>query len=315
MSSTETGDSSDLEPPSSMDRLDSYHTKMTGLSLEDREKTIPALAMRSYHLPNHTWTQDWWQYQANNHPVLGICCHHKLHPVRFWMRILILCGSICFGLAVTNCIWLWFYYNTDETVLVLSVGTFLNHTGLSEGQPEDDRGIQQHEAHITKGMIVLWTLGGVLHAVFDNTIWYISACVCCLPGQAFGHLERYRRIGTYMVMIAVVLAAAAATMVIVIRASLDDSHKAARDSLADVSSGGIYEDVKDPTAWEFLISYAIELALALCVYYPVLATLLFSGILGCGKIPVLGGRPYEIAREEKQARRKSLKGRSSLSEV
>ena len=37
----------------------------------------------------------------------------------------------------------------------------------------------------------------------------------------------------------------------------------------------------------------------LFVYYPMFETVLFSGVLGCGSIPVLGGRPYEMKKEAK----------------
>ena len=39
------------------------------------------------------------------------------------------------------------------------------------------------------------------------------------------------------------------------------------------------------------------------VYYPLSGTMLFSGFLGCGSIPILGGRPYEILCEHKKAAR------------
>jgi hypothetical protein len=25
------------------------------------------------------------QYFRNNHPLLGICCHDKINPIKFWM--------------------------------------------------------------------------------------------------------------------------------------------------------------------------------------------------------------------------------------
>ena len=38
----------------------------------------------------------------------------------------------------------------------------------------------------------------------------------------------------------------------------------------------------------------MEVALSLAVWYPLMGALLFSGVLRCGKLPVLGGRPYEM---------------------
>lgn len=53
---------------------------------------------------------------------------------------------------------------------------------------------------------------------------------------------------------------------------------------------GDYIYTKEDTKYAFLIGYAIELTIALFVYYPFTSTVFFSGILGCGKIPILGGR-------------------------
>jgi hypothetical protein len=72
------------------------------------------------------------------------------------------------------------------------------------------------------------------------------------------------------------------------------------DLSSDLDSAGINDDniklgqTDDASAYEFLLGYVVELVLALIVYYPLLGTILFSGVLVCGKIPVLGGRPYEV---------------------
>jgi hypothetical protein len=59
-------------------------------------------------------------------------------------------------------------------------------------------------------------------------------------------------------------------------------------------------------------NYLIEFALALTVYYPLIATIFFSGILGCqGNIPVLGGRPRDLIMEEK-VKRKFEKRRQNM---
>lgn len=49
--------------------------------------------------------------------------------------------------------------------------------------------------------------------------------------------------------------------------------------------------------YEFLIAYFVEIALSYFFYYPVVGTLLFSGLLTCGRYPTVGGRPYEIKQE------------------
>jgi hypothetical protein len=271
----------------------------------DRERIIPALGWRAYHLPGNTWMEDYCQYLANNHPLFGICCHHPLHPVKFSHRILNLTGSIVFGLAVTNIIWLWLILdqNLDEEHTIITVSTTGITTNFTEIEALQDRpNVNDAVLNITEGMILLWTIGGGLHALYDNTIWYMTACVCCLPGQRLECLYRYRWCGTYFVVLTVIVSTAIATFVVVLRASLNEQEES--DATIVQSSGLINNSIQvryvhDKSAYEFLISYVVELALALFVYYPVIATVLFTGILGCGTVPILGGRPYEVKQEKR----------------
>lgn len=287
----------------SKDRIAAYEERVSGVSRFDRDVTIPMLALRSYHLPGNSWCDDYLQYYANNHPIFGICCHHALHPIRFRDRLVNLFGSIVFGLAVTNLIWLFFIFNEDrdedKTVLTISLGGISTNVTATM---EDEADVFE----VTEGMLLLWTLGGGLHALYDNTVWYLTACVCCLPGQRLECLYRYKWCGTYFVVITVVACTAVASFVVVLRATLENDEDS---DLSEIESGGLVDDkidlgdVDDKSAWRFLVSYSIELALALFLYYPVVATVLFSGFLGCGKVPVLGGRPYEVALEERIAAR------------
>lgn len=309
-------------PTNSRNRLQQYEERVSGVSSQERNEVIPALALRSYHLPGNSWCDDWFQYFANNHPVLGICCHNRLHPIRMRMRIINLIGSIVFGLAVTNMIWLWFIYNEDDAqspVLTLSLG------GVSVGGANNATGAQiddtnsnnnnnsQQQIEVTQGMVMLWTLGGGLHALFDNTIWYVTACVCCLPGRSLERLGKYKWCGSYIVVFVVVACTAFASFAVVLRATLDESQD--NVELSDLDTGGLTDDkidlsdgVSNASAYTFLIAYAIELVLALTVYYMIVGTILFSGVLGCGKIPILGGRPYEVMEEEKLKAREQAQG-------
>jgi hypothetical protein len=66
-----------------------------------------------------------------------------------------------------------------------------------------------------------------------------------------------------------------------------------------LESGGLVDDQVDlkdihKEDVSFLLNYVMEFALALLVYYPLGSVILFSGILGCGKLPILGGRPRDI---------------------
>jgi hypothetical protein len=267
--------------------------------------------MRAYHLPGNSWSEDWFQYFSNNHPLFGICCHHPLHPITFRMRIVNLFGSIVVGLAVTNIIWLWFIfsdeYDSNTTVLTISLGGIntdvynTTSSGRSSSQNSND------QINITEGMILLWTVGGIFHAVFDVTVWFMTACVCCLPGQRLERFYKYKWCGNYFVVLAVVACTAIATLSVLVRASLATEASVNSDvNVTGVDSAGLVDDniQLDPAndskeAFKYLLSYAVELALALLVYYPIVGTIFFSGILGCGKVPILGGRPYEMAQEQK----------------
>jgi hypothetical protein len=141
-----------------------------------------------------------------------------------------------------------------------------------------------------------------------------------------------------LVVVTTVLCAITATLAIVVRASIVASNNEKLDSLYGKNSselptnytiGNNDTDVwntnynislfntttevtllhEDANVYEFLLSYAIELTLALFVFYPLLETILFTGFLGCcGLLPVLGGRPYEVrqAIEKEKKRQKQL---------
>lgn len=278
----------------SRERLDVYFESTSGLSRLERDEIIPALAVRSYHLPGNSYWQDWFSYIANNHPLFGIFCHHKLHPVRRSIRLLSLFGSIAFGLAATNIVWL--YYETHNDDIVFTVGS--NSTTDIQLPSIDNTTATSIE--IKQSMIVLWTVGGGTHALFDNVVYYVSACACCLPNghTNYTRFKRYQKYGTLFVIVAAVLAAATASMVVLLRAVWESGSK-------DL------DGVKEASSFKFLISYCIELCLALLVYYPAIAFTLFSGILGCGRIPLFGGRAYEVRCEQNRDRKLEQTGTSS----
>jgi hypothetical protein len=332
----------------SRDRLSRYNERTTpsdeisGSNISDDEKElVAALGLRSYHLPGNSFCQDWFQYFANNHPIFGICCHHKNHPIGKRMRIINLFGSIVFGLCVTNVIWLSFLYikeDVDTAVVTISLGkgvsfgantnnaTNVDNTTISvdlsdisdignfnsiSNNDATSTSANGQEIQITEGMIMLWTVGGALHALFDNTIWYVTACVCCLPGRSLERLGKLRWCGSYIAVFAVIAFTACATFAVVLRATLDSNGE--NVDLTDLGTAGINDDniklgqTSDASAYEFMIGYAVELVLALIVYYPLVGTILFSGVLVCGKIPVLGGRPFEVSRQKRLAQSSNKK--------
>jgi hypothetical protein len=99
---------------------------------------------------------------------------------------------------------------------------------------------------------------------------------------------------------------ALATFAVALRAALttDDGVKAITSaSDLEESSSLAYQQahqqllrvqVDGANDYEFIIAYLVELALTYVVYYPIVGTIFFSGILTCGRYPLWGGRPYEI---------------------
>eukprot|EP00522_Entomoneis_paludosa_P002887 CAMPEP_0172468636 /NCGR_PEP_ID=MMETSP1065-20121228/61726_1 /TAXON_ID=265537 /ORGANISM="Amphiprora paludosa, Strain CCMP125" /LENGTH=551 /DNA_ID=CAMNT_0013226063 /DNA_START=16 /DNA_END=1671 /DNA_ORIENTATION=+ len=310
------------------ERLDAYNGRLAGRGSEtadssinpnydyDRDELIPAMALRSYHLPEYNYCADWMQFMSNTHPLFGICCHHRLHPVAWPMRLLHLLGSVIFGLLVTNLIWLFMVYENerdqDRPVVTIEVGSLNETLGqiapLANLTTTDSDGTS---IEITEGMIFLWTVGGTLHAFFDVTIWYLTACVCCLPGRSMESWAGLKRYGVILIAFTMVAIGAFTSFLVVLRATLSDNEDADLNQALDGEDGE--EDINPLTDWEdkssfqFLISYLVEVLLALVVYYPIVGTVLFTGVLGCGRIPVLGGRPYEVKQAERRQERLEAK--------
>ena len=52
--------------------------------------------------------------------------------------------------------------------------------------------------------------------------------------------------------------------------------------------------------FQYLYGYVIELIISLFVFTPIAQIILFSGILGCCSLPVLGGRLYEMRKSKRR---------------
>lgn len=266
------------------------------------DRLIKALSEQAYHLPGYVYWQDFRQYCLNNHPMFGICFHHKLHPVGWGMRALCFLASIVFGLVITNIVWLW-AEGLDDNGPVFSVDVGENaQRGTNVTQYLVDINEDNH-VEVTKDMIVLWTLGGAIHAFFDNTIWTLTICSFCNPGGRFEHLHKYKRFGVGMLAFAILFITAIATLSVVLRAAMESDEEVQYNEL---KSAGLFDDAVDfkghnKESYEFLMSYGVELAMALLIHFPIVGFILFSGCLNVrGKIPMLGGRPYEVLQEEEE---------------
>jgi hypothetical protein len=267
---------------------------------------VQYLALQSFHLPGNSYCQDWWQYMFNNHPVFGICCHHRLHPIKACTRIVALVGTIIFGLAMTNFFYLFYLSNPQFNQVVLTLVT------------DGDDG---EEWTLTTGMLLLWTVGGTVHTMYNLAIWHIAACGCCRRGGCFESCACCPSLGKQLLRVLVVIIIGLAAMIVLLRVGISNNHErndaeAQDDAVADIdidADGSLHNilddewttiEVANAQEFQFLLGYLVEMVLAFFIYYPIGGTILFSGILGCGRLPMLGGRPYEVAAEERRKKKK-----------
>lgn len=279
-------------------RLSSYRSTMGNSYVKDPNFLVPLLAAQAYHIPGNSWGQDWRQFFANNHPLFGICLHHKLHPIKSCTRIVALVGSIVFGLVLTNIFYLFYVWNPEFDQIVFSVT-------MDSGDVWS----------LTTGMLLLWTLGGSIHAAFNLCVWYIAACSCCRAGGCFESRACCPSFGKHLIRALVVMIVIMAILVVLMRVAIGNSDEASTVVSNNETDANAFDFFFTEEAWDFsiegeeefhfVLAYLVQMVLSLFVYYPLLGTILMTGVLGCGKLPILGGRPYEVAQFERK------KGRGS----
>jgi hypothetical protein len=114
---------------------------------------------------------------------------------------------------------------------------------------------QSDSFEISLGLLILWAGISCLHAVHDALVWYLYCAKIKLG---------------YLLWLFLWIGAA-----VVISAFSTDQI-----------------EHYDPI--EVLVYAGIEVAVSWLFWYPLVATILFSGILGCNRFPVLGGRPRQV---------------------
>ena len=240
----------------------SIQSRQTLFSYTEEEKDIiQRLVKRKYHLPGNSYWRDFKDYLVNNHHVLCFCFRHPLHPLRGTDRIFILIGSLSFGAFVTNAVVvLYLLYDIDLNEILYNLYGF----------------------DITKGMVSLWISGGLIHSIFDCLVWYIAACPCVQPGGVVDRCSKRLAscclyLGRNLVSSITLICILIATGTIAIRSSMVEKTATEIPSL--------------------LLLYTIEVVVSLFIYNPLMKLIMFSGVLGCFRIPILGGRPYEIRQE------------------
>jgi len=260
-----------------------YGSHSQAIADTEEEATMRKLfSIRSAHLPGNNWCQDWIQYMKNNHPLLGLCCRHRLNPIGIRPRLVLLLASVSFGLVAINLVYLFYdYYDANGVLLEMKID-----------------GNDQGTFTITYYMIALWTIGGVLHSLADLGMWHLTACACCLQGSGChkrcGFLGK---VGPYAAVAVTAFLSAAATFAILLRASYEASN-----GKVDAINGDTWLNISDVESFSFLMAYLSELGMVYLCWHPLLSTLYFAGMIW-RIFPCIGGRPKEIQRQIDEAKR------------
>ena len=83
------------------------------------------------------------------------------------------------------------------------------------------------------------------------------------------------------------------TFVVVVRAYESVEEEEEEDGINQIETFGNKAD------FQYLYGYVVELIISLFVFTPIAQIILFSGILGCCSLPVLGGRSYEMRKSKR----------------
>lgn len=241
---------------------------------------------------------------CNNHPFFCFCYADPRHPLGRWERILNLASSLAFGLAATCCVFIWFYYhdmpsaadgngNAEESSSAFHFNDVIFTIPLFVGGKE---------FNVTLGILVLLAFSGPLHVLFDLSIYFLQACPPCRPHGFFDrhsphifpkiHQQVWLWIGTHAAFLITVSSLLLAIQVTLMRASLNEGDGDDEDLSYSVEN------------YSFMLYYLLEIFVANFVAFPLATFTVFSGVLGCcGRVPGLGGRPYQVRKHERLLQR------------
>jgi hypothetical protein len=272
-------------PPEVRERIEHDDT------MSDLDKmVIQRLACRKFYVPElkHTFWQDYVYWFCNNHPIICFWFADPRHPLGKHERVMNLISSLAFGLAATCGVVLWFHYEEDRNFNRVLVRLF---------------GVD-----VTTGMLALLLFSGPLHVIFDLGIFFLQACPPCRAGGFFDktcpspHQKIWLWLGAHLAFLVTVGALSLAINVMIIRASIED----------DGDDGDVTTDIRH---YWFLLYYVLEVVVANFVVFPLGTFTMFSGILGCGRVPGIGGRPYQVRKYERLMARKQKKQKASMQSV
>lgn len=232
------------------------------------------------------------------------------------MRAVQLLGSTAMGLIITNIIYIGFIHNDNQDAFLDDLtksdasgqtDSVVRMSGLTE---EQQQLIEEYtEVQFSAGMFVLWTVGSAAHAIFDSSMFYITSCACCKWDQANPMMQKTKRICNVFVIIGVILITAVASVAIIMRVILEGGGEVTVAELSSGTGGIETEQLSNKDNYEFLLSYALELASSWLIFFPFVDTILLSGVLSRCCPCLGGGRPAEVREEEAAARGDVEQGR------
>lgn len=276
------------------------------LSEEDKksQEYIPYLAHRACHIPGHSWARDWYQHViANNHCVFGLFLAYKFHPVTLAERIFVLLASVAASIVISE----GFYI-----IWLIKEGGYVSY--------DADTPIWNSY----KGYkIAVYTIGAIVHTIFDLSIWAIAGCSCAEPGGMVDKLNKKTKTSPLIVFGIFCGTTCLAVLLWLLYETIDNG-KTGDDKDADTNyTLAILDEGFDGIDWDTAtsrvgseeendkwMSWFTHFLMYVFIYDLAFATIFFSGILNCGcsKIPILGtllgGRPLELKEEEEEAAEK-----------
>lgn len=138
------------------------------------------------------------------------------------------------------------------------------------------------QAVLTSGVATLLFFNGILHVLFDISMWHLSAATCC--HQLENH-QAIKKFGSYAASCIALACITLATLVVLFRASYQLNEEDKDNEWVNM--------LKIETTFAVL-GYILQLSATYFIISPMIVTIMFSGVLGC--IPGLGGRPKDIQR-------------------
>lgn len=292
-----TASSSAKKSTASANNNSSTATSPPQLSRQE-QKIQDLLAEGTCHLPGNGWWQDWWMHLSNGHPLLSVCFQHRLNPVTKSMRFVQLLASVAMGLIITNILYIAFIHDNKQDELVSDItkqdAANMNWSGLSEHEKAQ---IEKYTTvQLSAGMAFLWTVGSALQAIFDSSMFYVTTCACCKCDTSNPRMAKLKSVCNTVVVVGVIVVMAVASMSIILRANVEGGGEVKVTKWNNQTDSFERETISNKDNYEFMLSFALELAFSWFVWFPIFDIIMFSGVLARWKCCIClgGGRPADL---------------------